>query len=201
MADKSMNKISLKALVHSKRVIFVESDNDFVDVLCSFLTIPMGTIVRLARSRSLPVGIGCMNCLYESAKSMDSKVFRAEKCQDMLLFPRNRGSSLMGKLKLNIDDSDHKMYRCSRFDRCPSGYRFSYYKTVCSCGSPMDSEINFMDNGSQDDGVYVNGESKLIVSDDLQVMPPLTSASSSLFSKLGVVDSNTIHEATKCRSG
>lgn len=57
--------ISLKALVDkgSNKVIFVEADNDFVDVLFSFLTIPMGTIVKLASKQSVPLKIGCMNNL------------------------------------------------------------------------------------------------------------------------------------------
>lgn len=42
--------ISLKALVDkaSKKVIFIESGNEFVDVLFSFLTIPMATIIKCA---------------------------------------------------------------------------------------------------------------------------------------------------------
>ncbi|KAM5583407.1 hypothetical protein ABKV19_003353 [Rosa sericea] len=52
--------ISLKALVDKgrNRVIFVEADNDFIDVLFSFLTLPMGKIVRLARDHSTPLEIG-----------------------------------------------------------------------------------------------------------------------------------------------
>ncbi|CAL2263116.1 unnamed protein product [Prunus armeniaca] len=59
------NVISLKALVDkgSNTIIFVESDNDFIDVLLSFLTIPMGTIVRRARKHSVPLEKGCMSNL------------------------------------------------------------------------------------------------------------------------------------------
>jgi hypothetical protein len=41
-----MATISLKASVDKKsnRVVFVESDEFFVDILFSFLTMPMGTI-------------------------------------------------------------------------------------------------------------------------------------------------------------
>ncbi|GKC46502.1 GRAM domain family protein [Tanacetum coccineum] len=42
-------KISLKLMVHKekKRVIFAEADNHFVDILFSFMALPLGTIVRL----------------------------------------------------------------------------------------------------------------------------------------------------------
>ncbi|CAL2263098.1 unnamed protein product [Prunus armeniaca] len=81
------NDISLKALVDkgSNTIIFVESDNDFIDVLLSFLTIPMGTIVRRARKHSVPLEIGCMSNLYPSVANIDVRHFQTEACKEMLL--------------------------------------------------------------------------------------------------------------------
>ncbi|KAG9136972.1 hypothetical protein Leryth_013819 [Lithospermum erythrorhizon] len=41
-------KLSLKFMVDnkSKKVIFAEAGSEFVDVLLSFLTLPLGTIIR-----------------------------------------------------------------------------------------------------------------------------------------------------------
>ncbi|MCI18299.1 hypothetical protein A2U01_0039453, partial [Trifolium medium] len=41
--------VSLKLLLNEKgnKVLFAEAGNDFVDVLFSFLTMPLGTIARL----------------------------------------------------------------------------------------------------------------------------------------------------------
>ncbi|KAM2985689.1 hypothetical protein FF2_006059 [Malus domestica] len=61
MANTSANTISLKGLVDKERnrIMFIESENDFIDVVLSFLTIPMGTIIRLAPNQSVPLEIGC----------------------------------------------------------------------------------------------------------------------------------------------
>ncbi|KAM1393399.1 hypothetical protein ACFX10_029202 [Malus domestica] len=49
--------ICVKALVDqgSNKIIFVESGNDLVDTIFSYLTIPMGTVIELARKHSDPV--------------------------------------------------------------------------------------------------------------------------------------------------
>lgn len=199
MADKSLDKIRLKALVdkESNRVIFIESPNDFVDVLFSFLTIPMGIIARLARKHSIPSGIGCMINLYESVENLDLQYFPTKECKVMLLSPRNGAETVMRNLKVKIGGSGStRYYKCC--DPMCNFYRdsFSYYKTVrCGCGKLMKSEISVSVNvGDEDGGVFVNGLAILMIIDDLQVMLPLTSASSSLFTKLGIVDSNSTGE-------
>ncbi|KAM1653691.1 hypothetical protein ACFX14_006254 [Malus domestica] len=104
MEEKSENKISLKVLVNNltNKVIFAECDNDFVDVLFSFLTIPMGTIVRLSH-HSQSLGIGCIDNLFGSVESLDLQLFRTKECRDMLLHPRNGAEDLLRNLKLKYD--------------------------------------------------------------------------------------------------
>ena len=55
-------EISLKLLVHKEKnqILYAESDKDFVDVLFSFLTLPIGTIIRLITKEEK---IGCMSTL------------------------------------------------------------------------------------------------------------------------------------------
>nr|XP_018680340.1 PREDICTED: uncharacterized protein LOC103983416 [Musa acuminata subsp. malaccensis] len=67
-----------------KRVTFVESDKDFVDVLLSFLTLPNGTIYP-----------------------------KEEASRPMLLFPRNASATECKSLKVSIDDTDEVHYVCS----------------------------------------------------------------------------------------
>jgi len=50
----------------ARQVVLAESNEDFVDVLLSFLTMPMGTIIRLLGKNSL---LGCMTNSYECGKS------------------------------------------------------------------------------------------------------------------------------------
>lgn len=85
MADKTVkNIISLQAVVDkgSNKIIFVESDKDFIDVLLSFLTIPMITIVRHDTKHSVS---RCMNNLSASVWGL----FQTEACKEMLLCPHN----------------------------------------------------------------------------------------------------------------
>ncbi|CAL9052827.1 unnamed protein product, partial [Musa banksii] len=72
-----------------KRVTFVESDKDFVDVLLSFLTLPNGTI--------------WLNKQYP----------KEEASRQMLLFPRNASATECKSLKVNIHDTDEVHYACS----------------------------------------------------------------------------------------
>ncbi|KAL6292796.1 hypothetical protein ACE6H2_000938 [Prunus campanulata] len=102
------NVTSLNALVDkgSNTIIFVESDNHFIDVLLSFLAIPMGTIVRCASKHSVPLEIGCMSNLYAGVANTDVRHFQTEACKEMLLCPHNGAESHCKNLKLKIDNDD-----------------------------------------------------------------------------------------------
>ncbi|XP_007205138.2 uncharacterized protein LOC18774026 [Prunus persica] len=202
MADKSMDNIELKVLVNnvSNKVIFVESDGDFIDVLFSFLTIPMGTVIRLSH-RSQPLGIGCMDNIYGSVESFDSQLFRTEECRAMLLRPRNRTEYLLDNLKLKFDDSEPMRYFMCSNPHCRifrNSLVFSYYQKVrCPrCERLMDTETTLPVSGAEDGEVFVKGPARFIISDDLQVMHPFTSTSSYLVKNLGCTGWNSIEELT-----
>ncbi|KAM1803355.1 hypothetical protein ACFX15_028779 [Malus domestica] len=186
------NVITLKALVDkgSNKVIFVESDGDFIDVLFSFLTMPMGRIVRLAED-SVPVEIGCMRNLHQSIEKFDVHNFRSNECRDMLLLPCNSADLHCKNLQLKIDNDWP-----TRYFECCQRWVFSYYTSVIcpSCGSSFSWEIP-VDN-TQVGGVFVKGRPRLIITDDLQVISPVSATSICLFSKLGVTDSKTTEEST-----
>ncbi|XP_073265201.1 uncharacterized protein [Populus alba] len=202
-----MATISLKASVDKKsnRVVFVESDELFVDILFSFLTMPMGTIIHLIISNLSPTnGIGCMNNLYKSVENIDVKYFRTEACKDMLLHPRNSAAAYCESLKLKIDDIDTSSFFCCESSQCiASGYKLlSQYKNLyCGCGRPMSRNLNLScpapSNSGSDErnrGVFVKELARFVVSDYFQVMPASTSASISLLTKLGVMDTSNIEE-------
>lgn len=203
-----METISLKAFVDKKsnRVAFVESDEFFVDILFSFLTMPTGTIIHLLSSLSPEKGIGCMNNLYKSVENTDVMYFRTEACKDMLLLPHNAAAAYCKSLKLKIDDFDALRFFCCESSGCTdSGYKlWSHYKNLyCGCGRPMSRIVNLScqapsNSGSdaRNRGVFVKGLTRFVVSDNFQVMPVSTSASISILTKLGVMDTDTIEERT-----
>lgn len=94
---------------------------------------------------------------------------------------------------MNIDDCDNtRFFRCSNVP-CWTPTRLSYYNTVpCRCGNLMNIAVDVYAKAGHE--VFVKGPVRLIISDDLQVLPPETSVSSSLLKKAGAMDSNTIEE-------
>lgn len=120
MADKHVSSISLKALVDkgNNKVLFAESDDGFIDILFSFLTMPMGTIIRRTRNLLQEVDIGCMNNLYESVENFDVQHLRAEPCKTMLLCPRSEAESHYRSLKLKIDDVEPPRYFLCSSSEC-----------------------------------------------------------------------------------
>ncbi|XP_048420671.1 uncharacterized protein LOC103929823 isoform X2 [Pyrus x bretschneideri] len=195
MDNTSVNTISLKALVDKERnqIMFIESGNDFIDVLLSFLTIPMGTIIGLAPNQSEPLEIGCMKNLYASVENMDVKHFRSKACRDMLLCPPNGSEVHCKNLKLKIDRSvPTRYYTCSNSE-CPALSYSSGVKCEC-CGRWIGTERQL--SAIQDGDFFVTGLARLIISDDLQLMPPLTAESLSVFSELGVMNGTTTEEVT-----
>ncbi|CAN8311976.1 unnamed protein product [Cochlearia groenlandica] len=143
-------KLSLKLLVDKKKnkVVLAESGKDFVDILFSFLTLPMGTIVRLLEKyqktqETQDVTIGCFNNLYKSVVDVGTDSFPTEPCKDMLLYPRNIVQ--YKELKLNVDDTGFlKYYRCTyvhKLPLCPRVYYSNFCSSRCSCGALMGEEF------------------------------------------------------------
>ncbi|GMN23898.1 hypothetical protein TIFTF001_000316 [Ficus carica] len=196
MADS----ISLKVLVDKKmnRVIYAESDEDFVDIIFSFLTTLIGTIVRLTSNQSPTLRMGSLNNLYTSVENMDAKYFRFQGRKAMLLSPRNWAESLCKKLKLNIDgDAAATKHFLCRTLNCSHRLLCHYEDAICNCGSLMKRKINLSEKESKDHGgVFVKERTRFIISDDLQVMPVSTMACFSLFSKYGITDGSAIEERT-----
>ncbi|KAG2307705.1 hypothetical protein Bca52824_027453 [Brassica carinata] len=168
-------KFSLKLVVDevNKKVVFAEACRDFVDVLFSLLTLPMGTIVRLLENhrKSEPVPVGCFSNLYKSVVDMGIDDFATEACKQMLLYPRSLRDVQCKRLKLNLHPTDgFKCFSCSYYTTCEMYSGFS--SSRCRCGMLMNKEIpisgaKVVDN--IEDGVFVRGRSSFIITDDLKV--------------------------------
>ncbi|CAL2263804.1 unnamed protein product [Prunus armeniaca] len=194
MADKTVkNIISLKAVVDkgSNKIIFVESDKDFIDVLFSFLTIPMGTIVRRDTKHSVS---RCMNNLSASVWVL----FQTEVCEEMLLCPHNGAESHCENLKLKIDNDEPTGYFLYDSWQCTfENKSISHYKGVlCQCGRCMDRSAHFQFHPllSKVGEIFVKESASFIITDDLRVMSPLSVASNPVFTKLGAMNENSTTE-------
>ncbi|KAL1193843.1 hypothetical protein V5N11_031969 [Cardamine amara subsp. amara] len=174
MANSAANhKFSLRLLIDEEknRVVLAEAGKDFVDVLCSLLTLPMGTIVRLLEKHQNPQSsvVGCFHNLYKSVSDMDVDNFENEACKNMLLYPRSAKESHCRNLKLNIDDTEvTKFFLCPNFgtEGCCKVYS-NLSTTRCSCGRSMTHQIQVEDGKA--DGVFLSCRTSFIITDDLKV--------------------------------
>ncbi|CAA2956301.1 Hypothetical predicted protein [Olea europaea subsp. europaea] len=181
--------IPLKLLIDEKktRVLAAEATSDFVNILLSFLTLPLGTVVRVTKNH--PGSIGCMNNLYQSIEQLSADKFCTEACKSILLSPRNPHALVCKNLKLNIDDtSNGKCFSCYYH-----GWKSHYPHTKCICGNLANREIS---EGSQflDPEHFVKRMTMCVITDDLQVLPGNPSSLVQLLCNLGFSDVDQVEE-------
>ncbi|XXG89333.1 hypothetical protein AAC387_Pa12g1357 [Persea americana] len=159
-------EISLKLLVHRERtqILYAESEQDFVDVLFSFLTMPIGTIIRLTAEQTK---IGCMSTLYESMKDLNVKYLQSEECKNMLLHPKNAAEDHCRDLVVNIDD------------RGPT----EYY--LCDGSIPFSTDVKHLISTNLSDKLCRCG---------VKVSPVCTRTSLELLKRFGINDASVLEE-------
>ncbi|XP_010418330.1 PREDICTED: uncharacterized protein LOC104703932 [Camelina sativa] len=176
-------KFSLRLIIDEEknRVVLAEAGKDFVDVLCSLLTLPMGTIVRLLEKHQNPQPsiVGCFHNLYKSVSDMDVDNFETQTGKKFLLYPRSAKSSHCRNLKLNIDDTEvTKFFVCPNFvstQPCSEVY-INISSTRCRCcGRSMSHELHcegeqtYSCLGDKSNGVFLSCRTSFIITDDLKV--------------------------------
>ncbi|KAG7553783.1 hypothetical protein ISN44_As11g001040 [Arabidopsis suecica] len=198
-------KVSLRLIVDEEKnkVVLAEAGNDFVDVLFSFLMLPIGTIVRLLENhrKSETVTVGCFSNLYKSVVDMDMDNFETAACKEMLLYPRGLKDELWKRFKININPTVgvNKFYTCPNFASCNMCSNFSSSK--CKCGRLMNKEIlipeadKVADNMKNDvDGVFIRGRYSFIITDDLKVSVDSTGLVLKTLGSLGYADVSKLGE-------
>ncbi|KAK8956093.1 hypothetical protein KSP40_PGU008807 [Platanthera guangdongensis] len=194
----SSSSIKVKFLIHreQKRVFFVEAGSDFVDVLFSFLTLPLGAIVRLLKKQS---GLGSLDSLYESIEQLDVEHLQTEACKEMLLNPRSAAAQLCEDLKVKGIHELHPrtIYTCSQ--PCCSMHASCYYtyasKVLCGfCGKLMDRAWEWRKETSEEGGVFVKTTTEFLITDDLRVIPASLLKSFSLLKEMRIKDTSMLEE-------
>lgn len=171
----------MKLLIDEKRnkVVLAEAEQDFVDVLISLLTLPMGKISRLLENHKdfQTVVLGCYKNLNRSVADMGIEHFETEACKSMLLNPKSSREIHCRRLKLNMlgDTDATKFYMCPKIfengSSCDEKYS-NFNTSRCRCGALMSSQIQVPEEdqvgevlGDSEDGVFVNCRSSFIVTD------------------------------------
>ncbi|CAA7061802.1 unnamed protein product [Microthlaspi erraticum] len=195
-------KFTLRVIIdqEKKKVVLAEADRDFVDVLFSLLTLPMGAIVRLLKKHPNSE-IGCFSNLYKSVADMGIDNFETQACKEMLLNPRSVEEGKCKRLKLNLNptDDDLKFFKCPYFSGCNLCSNFS--GSDCACGEKMDQEIELSEEEEEDQvvkndvgGVFVRGRSSFIITDDLKVSVDSTGLVLKTLNLLGCSDVSKLGE-------
>jgi len=158
-----------------KKVVYAEAGKDFVDVLFSFLTLPLGTIARLVAKESNieAVRFGSISSLYQSVTDLDQQYLWSQTCKEMLQQPRNSMEGCCHELKLNIDDAPMKYFKCYGCGRLTTFIR----NPNCLCGRQWRTY-----NG------FVMETATFIIHDDLRVIPNDLVKSLSLLQMNGIND-------------
>ena len=201
-------KFSLKLLVDEKRnkVVLAEAVHDFVDVLISLLSLPMGKIARLLEShKDLQTVLACYQNLNRSVADMGIEHFETEACKSMLLSPKSSYEIHCRKLKLNMGDTDAtKFFICSSYlsddSTCDNVYS-NFNTSTCRCGGTMSTRMFTSDEdqigeeiGNSVDGVFVNCRSSFIVTDELKVSVNSIGVVRNVLNDLGYTDFSDLQE-------
>ncbi|KAK8466500.1 hypothetical protein PHAVU_008G114800 [Phaseolus vulgaris] len=188
-------QVSLKLLVNKEtnKVILAEAGKDFVDVLFSFLTMPLGTIARLVQKSDMgQVGVRCLSSLYGSVTNLHDSLLTVTH-KEKLLQPGNSSEEYCRSIKLNIDDTEPlKHFLCMNFPTCRKDLLSTFKNERCNCGNLL-ARLVSVKSGKVYNG-FVNEVATFIVTDDLVVIPNAVDTSFGVLQKFGVKSLSSVQE-------
>ena len=166
--------VELNLLIHKKtnQVLFARAGKDFVDILFSFLTLPLGAIARLIE-RDCSMGkmqLGCLSTLYTSVKDLRQNCLVTTKTKEMIIPSQEETKAYYDALDLYIHDSAlQKYFLCSKLQNrtCPRFLNPDAKYSCFGCGGSMCHEV---------EAKHVEKESVIadcvfMITDDLTVFP------------------------------
>ncbi|KAH6780500.1 hypothetical protein C2S52_011737 [Perilla frutescens var. hirtella] len=183
-ARKDVITFSLKVMVNKQKtkVLFAEADSNFADVLLSFLTLPLGRIVRILKKHygDEAPAFGSLSSLYSSLANLDSVHFWSEGAKSILLHPRSSSDAPCKRLKLDISDSPpFEDFVCENYKHSSHSFESvsMYYDNVASCiychRCPVKREVAKEEDTQIDlsnDGAFTVSTASFMIADDLQIL-------------------------------
>lgn len=85
--EANARRIKVKLLLDkaTNRILCLQAKEDFADLLLSFLTFPLGSIMTLLKGH---ISMGSVDNLYKSVADLRLKHFASQICKDSLLNPK-----------------------------------------------------------------------------------------------------------------
>ncbi|XP_076937103.1 uncharacterized protein LOC143604547 [Bidens hawaiensis] len=183
MADTTEKeaKISIKVIVDNvyNRVVYAEADYTFVDILFSFMTLPMGTIVRLLRKHDDKMfeALGSLNNVYQSLEDFPECCLSTKKMQRFASIDDTKPVPYFGCRCSNCNDSSSGKLGRRNSVLATDPYEYFFGFPTFSC-----------------DGVFVSDIANFIITHDLCVEPYSSASSIRLLAELGITDMNHLEE-------
>ncbi|PKA61876.1 hypothetical protein AXF42_Ash008708 [Apostasia shenzhenica] len=177
----SSGEITIKLLVDvcSKKVLFAEAGNDFVDYIFSLLTLPLSSVISLVSPYKLM--LGTIGKLYQSVEQLSETYLRPGREKAAVLRPKILSPLAAINSPLLLSGS-------------PEAYITPFLNTECpSCKHSMNSKVSVIlpsvsSSSSPTDvakvgkecGGFVQEMVTYMITDDLEVTPMTSSAISSI---------------------
>ncbi|XP_037431741.1 uncharacterized protein LOC119298446 [Triticum dicoccoides] len=166
-----MDSIKIKLAVDRSRnrVLFADAGSDFIDVLLSFLTLPLSAVQFCAASSP-----GCLSNLCDSVSRLtEGKLLKVEACHGMLLTP-STAHEFGGSGFCNSHDTFVKNQPSLQVDG-----------DFCRCWQVMARLVHVYNRVSSGSGTFVRCKEQFMISDDWTIMPASTGTMQSLAHNFG----------------
>ncbi|CAL4937338.1 unnamed protein product [Urochloa decumbens] len=174
-----MAGIKIKLAVDSSRssVLFADAGSDFVDVLLSFLTLPLSA-VQFCAGASAP---GCLSNLRESVNQLsDSDLLKGAACHGTLLRP-------------HVDESKyfwcqlHSKRSCNCFHQIVKSQPSQQgHGSDCECWKVLARVAHVFNQAAlSGSGMFLKVKRRFVIGDDLAIKPASTSSTMALLQKIG----------------
>ncbi|VAI25197.1 unnamed protein product [Triticum turgidum subsp. durum] len=146
-------KIKLAVDRPRNRVLFADVGSDFVDVLLSFLTLPLSALQSCATGASSLRG--CLSNLCDSVNHLrNSSLLKVEACHGMLLTPAHTNEFQLCKSTHSTNDLE--------------------ISRLCKCSLVMARVLHVYEQvGCKE--TFVGGKERYVISDDMKIKPASTS--------------------------
>ncbi|EFJ06830.1 hypothetical protein SELMODRAFT_430394 [Selaginella moellendorffii] len=191
-------KVTLVCKKSDRRILYLEASKECVDVLFSFLLLPVGSSMKLVHGEA-QVGVAR---IFTSVQQMDDAVMHVDKkllvdpqapegFMDKLLGIENALAS-SGGAAASFKPSDHSFYRCSSGRLCPAIAMDDNTQRCTTCGFVMNVPVQVLASpaaatrpakppSSSSQG-FVKENVTFMITDDLQIFPVSVAKSVALMS-------------------
>lgn len=195
MEDPTSNKvgkIDIKLIVSrsKKMVCYAEASEDFVDLLFSFLTVPLGYIVKKMHGNTSKGS--CLNHLYSSIQELDAGQFlKSNEHKAMLVSPKLAPGFSYTNHPLAIEEHEHPPYYLVQAESFYQSFRLISDESLLPPENMgRVSRLTVMDPKSSCKKAtregFMSGPAMFTVTDDLIITPISPISGLSLLKKLKV---------------